>query len=214
MKYRYLLFDLDGTLIDPREGITNSIKYALGKFSIIEKDDDKLKLFIGPPLAQSFAEHYNFSPAESKIAVRFYREYFANKGVYENKLYTDIEFLLRRLNHRKKTCILATSKPEVFAVTILKHLDIQRHFKYIAGSDLDGTRSEKQDLIRHLIEKYQLKRAGTLMIGDRKHDIIGARKNKIDSIGVLYGYGSREELEKERPQYLCETVMEIAEIIK
>jgi phosphoglycolate phosphatase len=214
MEYANLLFDLDGTLTDPCLGITNSIKYSLCKFNITEQDENKLKLFIGPPLENSFTAHYNFSPADAKTAIQYYREYFSEKGMYENRLYDGITTVLQTLNNRSKKCILATSKPEVFAKIILRHFDIQNYFECIAGSNLDGSLSEKEDLIKHIIEKYKLKKAETLMIGDRKYDIIGAKKNGIASIGVLYGYGSREELEQEHPDCLCENVMELLKIIE
>jgi phosphoglycolate phosphatase len=213
MKYSNILFDLDGTLTDSCLGITNSIKYSLGKFDIIEKDDNKLKLFIGPPLENSFAEHYNFSKDDSKIAANYYREYFSEKGIYENKLYDGIDAVLQELNNRSKQCIMATSKPEEFAKLIARHFNLQGYFKYIVGSNPEGTLSEKWEIIKYTIENYKLNKEETIMIGDRKYDIIGAKKNGIDSVGVLYGYGSREELEKEEPKYFCKNVMEIVKII-
>jgi phosphoglycolate phosphatase len=214
MDYINILFDLDGTLTDSGLGITNSVKYSLGKFGIIETDDNKLRLFIGPPLESSFVEYYNFSKDDSKIAVNYYREYFSENGVYENKLYDGIDAVLQELNDRNKNCIIATSKPETFAKEIARYFNIQNYFKYIVGSNLDGTLSEKEDIIKYIIENYKLNKEETIMIGDRKYDIIGAKANGIDSVGVLYGYGSREELEKEEPKYLCKNVMEIVEIIK
>jgi phosphoglycolate phosphatase len=214
MKYINVLFDLDGTLTDPYLGITNSVKYSLNKFDIIEEDDSKLKLFIGPPLEKSFMEYYGFNKNDSRKAVEYYRGYFSEKGVYENKLYDGIKIVLEELNKRNKNCVIATSKPETFANKIIRYFDIQNYFKEIVGSNLDGTLSEKEDIIKYIIEKYKLQRNETVMVGDRKYDIIGANKNGIDSIGVLYGYGTKEELEKENPRYICNNVMEILKMIE
>jgi phosphoglycolate phosphatase len=213
MKYVNVLFDLDGTLTDPYLGMSNSIKYALNKFNIIEEDADKLKLFIGPPLEKSFPEHYNFSDNDIKTAIKYYREYFSEKGIYENKLYAGIVDVLKELNIRNKNCVMATSKPQIFAEKIARYFDIHTYFKYIKGSSLDGTLSEKGDIIKCILENYKFNKSETIMIGDRKYDIIGANKNGIDAIGVLYGYGTREELEKENPKYLCNEVVEILRII-
>jgi phosphoglycolate phosphatase len=214
MKYINILFDLDGTLTDPYSGITNSVKYALNKFDIIEENNTKLKLFIGPPLEKSFLEYYNFSKNDAKTAVEYYREYFSEKGIYENNLYEGIDNVLKELNNRNKNCVIATSKPEVFANKITEYFNINNYFKYIVGSNLDGTLSEKEEIIKYIIEKYRFNKEETIMVGDRKYDIIGANKNGIDAIGVLYGYGTKEELEKERPKYLCTDIMEIITIIE
>jgi phosphoglycolate phosphatase len=213
MKYRNILFDLDGTLSDPYVGITNSIKYSLARFGIFEEDGDKLKLFIGPPLEESFAGQYRFDKANARKAVEYYREYFSEKGIYENTLYPGVENVLRELNASSRTCILATSKPGVFAKRILEYFHLHGYFKYIAGSNLDGTLVEKEDIIKHAIEKNEIPKRETIMAGDRKHDIIGAHRNGIHSIGVLYGYGSREELEKAKPTYLCAGVADILGIV-
>jgi phosphoglycolate phosphatase len=213
MRYTNVLFDLDGTLTDSYGGITNAVKYALRKFNIIEEDDSKLKLFIGPPLESSFMAYCHLSSGDSKTAVGYYREYFSEKGIYENKLYEGIDTVLEELNKRNKKCIVATSKPEIFARKIAQYFKIDNYFEHIVGSNIDGTLSEKEDIIKHIIEKYGFNKNETIMVGDRKYDIIGAHKNRIDSAGVLYGYGTREELEKESPKYLCNTVAEILQII-
>jgi phosphoglycolate phosphatase len=213
MNYINILFDLDGTLTAPYLGITNSVKYSLGKLGITEEDNNKLKLFIGPPLEKSFMEYYSFDKKTVKKAIGYYREYFSEKGIYENTLYEGIENILTELNNKNKNCILATSKPEIFAGKILEYFHISTYFKYIVGSDMEGTFVEKEDIIKHIIEKYKLDKKETIMIGDRKYDIIGANKNGIDSIGVLYGYGSKEELENEKPKYLCTGTMDILKII-
>ena len=213
MKYGSILFDLDGTLTDPYPGIKNSIKYSLRKFNIIEEDDNKLKLFVGPPLEKLFMEYYSFDKSTAQKAVGYYREYFSEKGMYENTLYAGIEDVLKELNGKNIECMVATSKPEIFAQKILAYFRMDIYFKHIVGSDMAGTFVEKEDIIRGIIEKYGLNIRETVMIGDRKYDITGANKNGIDSIAVLYGYGSREELEGESPKYLARSVMELLKIL-
>ncbi|MFP3040838.1 HAD-IA family hydrolase [Treponema primitia] len=212
MAYENILFDLDGTLTDPYLGITNSVKYALEKFNILENDINKLKLFIGPPLEKSFIEYYQFDKNKAKIAIEYYREYFSEKGIYENKLYDNIENLLNDM--KNKNCILATSKPKKFALEILKYFKIDQYFNEIIGSNLDGTLSEKEEIIKYIIEENNLNKTETIMVGDRKYDIIGAHKNNIHSVAVMYGYGSKEELEESKPTYFCKDVMDIIKIIK
>jgi phosphoglycolate phosphatase len=213
MKYHNVLFDLDGTLTDPYEGIANSIKYALNKFNIVEHNDHKLKSFIGPPLEQSFMEYYHFNKNEAKKAIEFYREYYAVKGIYENKLYHGIEVVLKTLNNKNINCIVATSKLEEYAVNVLQHFNIDLYFNYVVGSNLEGTLTEKEEIIKYIIEKYKLEKEKTIMVGDRKYDIIGAKNNGIDSIGVLYGYGTKKELEEAKPTCLCNDINWLLELL-
>jgi phosphoglycolate phosphatase len=213
MKYHHILFDLDGTLTDPYLGITNSVKYALNKFNITEQNDHQLKLFIGPPLEQSFMEYYNFNKNEAKKAIEFYREYYSVKGIYENKLYHGIDTVLEILNNKNRNCIVATSKLEEYAVTVLRHFKIDLYFKRVTGSNLEGTRVEKGEIIKYIIEKDQLEKEKTIMVGDRKYDIIGAKNNGVDSIGVLYGYGTKEELEEVKPTYLCNSIDKLLKLL-
>jgi phosphoglycolate phosphatase len=212
MNYTNILFDLDGTLTDSFLGIANSWKYALKKLNI-EIDTDMLAAFIGPPLEKTFSEYFKFNKENTEIGKKYYREYFSEKGLYENTLYDGIENLLKEINARNKTCILATSKPIVFAEKILKYLNIDTYFKHIVGGNPEGTFAEKDDIIKYIIENYNLNKSETIMVGDRKYDIIGANKNGIKSIGVLYGYGSRAELENENPEYIINSAKEILEII-
>lgn len=212
MSYTNILFDLDGTLTDSFLGIANSWKYALKKLNI-EIDPDILRTFIGPPLEKTFSEYFKFNKENIEIGKKYYREYFSEKGLYENTLYDGIENLLKEINARNKICILATSKPIVFAEKIIKYLNIDAYFKYTVGGNLEGTFVEKEDIIKYIIENYNLKKSETIMVGDRKYDIIGANKNGIKSIGVLYGYGSRAELENENPEYIINSAKEILEII-
>ena len=209
-KYNTVLFDLDGTLTDPAEGIINSVVYALAKFGIDETDKESLKKFIGPPLADSFKDYYGFSEDKTALAIEYYREYFKKSGMFENSVYDGIEKLLILLNDKGKTLIVATSKPEKFAVQILEHFKLDGYFEYIAGSNLDGTRSSKAEVIEYALKKCSIKdKTDAIMIGDRKHDIIGANKMGIDSIGVLFGYGDKEELETAGATYVAKTVEDI-----
>lgn len=202
-KYQYFLFDLDGTLSDPGVGITNSVMYALKKYGIEVGDRSELYSFIGPPLKDSFMRFYGFSEEKALEAVRFYREYFHDRGIFENELYPETADCLKRLKAAGKTIIMATSKPEEFAVRILKHFDIFEYFDYACGATMDETRNKKDEVIAYALK--QAKVTGltqAVMVGDREHDILGAIKNGIDSIGVLCGYGSREELEKAGADYI------------
>lgn len=214
MGYDYLLFDLDGTLTDPAIGITNSVRYALKKYGIEVGDRSELYKFIGPPLWDSFEKYCGFSRAEAQNAVEFYREYFREKGMFENLVYNGIEDLLGLLKANGKILIVATSKPEVFAKQILEHFDIAKYFTYIAGSNLDGTRVKKGEVIRYALESCKVgDLSKAVMIGDREHDIIGAKEAGIDSIGVLFGYGDRNELEKAGADFIADTVADIGRIL-
>ncbi len=193
-RYSNILFDLDGTVTDPKEGITKSILHALDKLNICEPNMDSLTRFIGPPLKVSFREYYNLGDEEIERAIAYYREYFSVRGLFENKVYPGIADMLSFLQMNECTLFVATSKPTVYAKQILSHFGVDRFFSQIEGSGLDGTLSDKSDLIEHMIRTYGLSPRRTVMIGDRKHDIVGARNNQLDSIAVTWGYGSRTEL--------------------
>jgi phosphoglycolate phosphatase len=214
MKYTHILFDLDGTLTDPKQGITKSVQYALSKFNIIEDNLDKLEPFIGPPLAHSFMEMYAFSESEAKTAIAYYREYFQDKGIFDNKLYAGMKELLELLTIQQRVLMVATSKPTVFAERILSYFNIESYFQYTCGSHLDGTRIDKTEIIKHILDEKNLTIDSTLMIGDRKHDIIGAHNNGMASIGVGYGYGSEAELSGIKPTFYVKTVEELIEIFQ
>lgn len=206
-EYKIILFDLDGTLSDPKEGITKSVQYALEKMDIVESDTDKLETFIGPPLQVSFAEYYCFDDMESKRAIYFYRERFKDKGMFENVLYPNISLLLGALRESGFVLVVATSKPTVFAEQIIKYFELEKFFQLIVGSNVDGTRSSKTEIIQYIVDKYtEFNRSDFVMIGDRKHDIIGAKNTGIDSIGVTYGYGSQEEIQGAEPTYIASSV--------
>lgn len=208
-QYSAILFDLDGTLTDPKAGITKSIQYAPCKLDIEESDLDKLEPFIGPPLAESFMEHYGFSEAKAGKAVEYYREYFSERGMYENELYEGMPELLEMLASQNRRMIVATSKPTYFAEKILAHFAIDSYFEYVCGSHLDGTRTDKAEIIGHVLAEKSLEKSGAVMIGDRKFDLIGAHKNGMDSIAAGYGYGTRVELEAVNPTYMVSSVLEL-----
>lgn len=209
MHYPTVLFDLDGTLTDPREGITRSIQFALSKLGIDEPDLSKLEHFIGPPLLQAFMQFYDFDEAKAWEAVNFYRERFKVTGLYENRVFEGVTPLLQMLSGQGRQLYIATSKPWVFAHEIARHFHFAKHFKVIYGSELDGTRTNKVELIAHLMAEEGLDPANTLMIGDRKHDLIGAHRNGLHAAAVGYGFGSREELIAEAPAYHFETLEEM-----
>lgn len=212
--YKHILFDLDGTLTDPGAGITNSVAYALNKFGIVNVDRTELYKFIGPPLKDSFMEFYRFSEEESLRATGYYREYFKDKGIFENSVINGIPEVLAALKRSGKTVVLATSKPEQFAIRILEHFDLLTYFDFVTGSTMDGERSQKADVIRYALEMANIgKKDEVIMVGDREHDINGANRVGIDSIGVLFGYGSREELEKANATYIAETPEDLMRII-
>lgn len=212
--FQSILFDLDGTLTDAAPGITNSVKYALSKFGIDETDDNKLRKFLGPPLISSFMEFYGFSKEKAQKAVEYYRKYFVPHGIFENEVYSGIPKLLQKLKADGKTLIIATSKPETFAVQIAEHFEIDSYFDLIAGSNLDNTRSKKAQVIEYALETLGiLDRAHAVMIGDREHDIKGAKKTGLRSIGVLYGYASPGELENAGADFTANSPEELYTII-
>ena len=207
LPYTTILFDLDGTLTDPKEGITKSIQYALNKMGIVENDLDKLTPFIGPPLLQSFMEFYNFSEEQANQALQYYRERFSVTGLFENEAYEGIEELLKNLKQSNYRLAVATSKPTVFAKRILDHFGLSEYFEVIVGSELDGTRTAKGEVIAEVFKQMNIvEKVHCVMVGDRKHDLIGASENAIDSIGVTYGYGSQQELEEAKATYIVHTV--------
>lgn len=212
--YKYILFDLDGTLTNPEIGITNCVMYALEKFGIKENDRKKLHPFIGPPLTYSFQNFYGLSEEESKQAVAFYRERFSVKGLYENEVYAGVPEMLQRLKEQGKTIILATSKPEEYTIKILKHFDLYKYFDFVAGATMDGSRGEKADVIAYALEISNVEdKSKAVMVGDRNYDVLGAKENGLDSIGVLFGFGDYEELTKAGATYIVETVEDIMKYV-
>jgi phosphoglycolate phosphatase len=198
-----VFFDLDGTLTDPKIGITASIQYALAKFDVPVPTQDELTWCIGPPLHANFRALLGCSDSDADRAVAFYRERFGEVGLFENNLYAGIEDTLMTVAAPGRRLFVATSKPHVYADRIIDHFGLRRHFERVFGSELDGTRVDKSDLLRYALDETSTDPARAMMIGDRKHDMIGAANNGISTIGVLYGYGSREELTTAGAMHLC-----------
>lgn len=197
MSKKYVLFDLDGTLTDPALGITNSVMHALKAFNMEVKKREELYIFIGPPLFDSFVEFCHMTPEQADVAIEKYREYFSVKGLFENEPYDGIDKTLETLKSQGYQLAVATSKPEVYAIEILKHFKLADYFDVICGSELQGRKEDKADVIKKVIEHFNDNNmAHYIMIGDRMHDAIGASKNNMSCIGVTYGYGSKEELQK------------------
>lgn len=211
---KIILFDLDGTLTDPGMGITNSVMYALNRYGIEVSDRTELYKFIGPPLSESFERFYGFSKEESYRAVDVYREYFSVKGLFENEVYEGIEELLKMLKAQGKIICLATSKPEKFAKQILEHFHLDRYFTLIVGSLMNGERTNKAEVIEWVLhclneDSGAWSKEQMVMIGDREHDVIGAHKNDLQVIGVLFGYGDEDELKRAGADGIAESVDEL-----
>jgi len=212
--YDYIFFDLDGTLTDPSLGITNSILYSLERFGIEKPERKALYPFIGPPLIDSYKKYYDFSDEEARRAVDVYREYFRDKGLFENTVYEGIPAMLSALCEAGKHLVLATSKPEEFAVRIMKHFALDGYFDVMAGALMDETRTSKDEVITYAAAKLGLDNvAHAVMIGDREHDVLGAQKNGMDSIGVLWGFGDRHELTAAHATHIVSTVNELTSLL-
>lgn len=209
--YKTVLFDLDGTLTESGIGITRSVAYALKKRGIEETDQKKLDRFIGPPLIDTFQELYGFTEEEARQSVADFREYFSVKGIFENRVYDGAERMLQALQKAGKTCILATSKPEEYAVQIMERFGLVKYFAKICGATMDEKRTDKAAVIAYAMDGTDKDTA--IMVGDREHDVLGARAQGIPCIGVLYGYGSREELEASGADCLAETPEDILQFI-
>ncbi|HDR7612499.1 TPA: HAD family hydrolase [Bacillus mycoides] len=208
--YTTFLFDLDGTLTDPKEGIINSVLYALEKIGIEEVNISELDSFIGPPIQQSFVDRYNMNEIEVERAVFYFREYLKRSGLLENKVYDGIPILLQELKDAGNRLFVATSKPTVFAKQVIEHFQLTSFFEEIVGSNLDGTRIKKEEIIAHILQtNEELQKEEMVMIGDRKHDVIGANSNGIASIGVLYGYGNENELSDAGASHIVKDVEEL-----
>ncbi len=215
MDCKHILFDLDGTLIDNSTGITNSVTYALNKVGILENDRRKLLKFVGPPLPDSFQKYYGFSREDSIKLVVYFQEYYREKGIHECELYDGMRTLLPLLKMEGKTLLVATSKPEVFAREILRSFEVDGCFAYIAGSNMDVSRAEKDLVIAYALESAGISDLSkAVMVGDREHDIIAAKKVGIRCIGVLYGFGSKEELEEAGADHIASSVEELGAILR
>lgn len=206
-----VLFDLDGTLTDPGLGITNSVAHALRRMGRPVPPRQQLYRYIGPPLISSFMEYAGLTEAEARQAVTLYRDYFAPTGIFENAVYEGIPALLGDLRAAGRQVVLATSKPEKFAVQILEHFDLAQYFDVVAGASMDESRTAKADVIALALQRCGAVQA--VMVGDREHDVLGARANGLPCIGVGYGYGSREELLDAGAAAFAETVADLRTLL-
>lgn len=211
---KYILFDLDGTIIDPKQGITKAINYALQKHNILLEEDACLSKFIGPPLRDVIKDSFGFNDEETEDIVVAYREYFSDTGLYECELYEGTRELLIKLKEAGKVLLTATSKPEVYAIKILKQLGLNECFHDICGATLDNSRTSKGSVIRYALTKNNITCIEeVVMVGDRLHDIEGAKENSLTSIGVLYGYGSKEELEVAGANFIAKDATDLYNLI-
>ena len=209
----YLFFDLDGTVTDSKTGIIRSVQHALAHFNVSRADDDLL-YFIGPPLRDSFGKIFEGDTAKAELAVQKYREYYTVTGIFENALYEGIADLLADLRGAGRVLSLATSKPEPFALRILEHFGIASLFDHVAGAELTGPRNSKSSVLRHacgLCGVADMQQC--LMVGDRKYDVLGAHAVGMPCAGVLYGYGSRSELEEAGAECLCDDVPALRQLL-
>lgn len=213
----YFLFDLDGTLTDPKQGITTCVQYALKSFGIDEPDLDKLEPFIGPPLKDSFMQFYGFDEEKAEAAVEKYRERFKDVGLYENAIYVGIDEMLLTLKQNGMHLAVASSKPTVYVERILEHFKIKQYFEVIVGSELDGTRVNKDEVVQEALNRLfkgrVIEKDKVYMIGDRKFDVEGAKAQGIESVGVSYGYGSLEELKEAQADYIVRSVAELEKFL-
>lgn len=210
----YVLLDLDGTITDSSEGIIKCFQYALGTLGIEVEDPKELEQYIGPPLDESFRVGFGMDEDMVQRAIALYRERYLPTGIYENKLYPGMERALERLKEAGKTLIVATSKPEHMAVRVLKHFGVDGLFDGICGADSDTNRNKKDEIIRYALDKFGVTDlSNVIMVGDRKYDVIGAKKCGLSCMGVLYGFGNREELEEAGAVMIAETVEDMAELL-
>ena len=207
-----IFFDLDGTLTDSAPGIIHSVQYALKKYGI-EAEENDLRSFIGPPLVHSFQDRFGFDHDKALEAVAYYREYFTAGGMFENSVYPGVEEMLQKLKEDGLMLAVATSKPELFSKQILEHFALTRYFDFIGGAAMDETRTTKVEVLSYALQELQVDPAKAVMIGDRENDMEAASLLGTESIGVLYGYGSKEELANAGAKVFAETPMDICRII-
>jgi len=215
MSWDVVLFDLDGTLTDSGLGVANGVLYTLEKMGLPKPSDVELKKYLGPPLWTSFQEYAGIAESDTPEAVRLYREYYNETGAFENSVYPGIPELLTKLNDQGKRLAVATSKVDYAALAILRHFNLNHHFEVIAGSDETGElRGTKALVIEHALAELAIPAgAAIVMIGDREHDILGAKSHGIPGIGVLYGYGDREELESAGALEIASEVSDLASVL-
>ncbi|MDE7164872.1 MAG: HAD family hydrolase [Clostridiales bacterium] len=209
-----ILFDLDGTLTDSFEGIANAALYALENLGVNSYTKADLNFFIGPPIFNSFGKIFNGDETQVSRAVTLYREYFSERGWKENRVYDGVKQMLHQLKDMGKTMAVATSKPEHFSRRITEHFGLNEYFVFVAGASMDTSRAQKAQVIEYAISNTGFDKTKTLMIGDRNHDILGAKSNGLKSMGVLYGYGDMAELTEAGADYIAATPAEVVKIIR
>lgn len=213
MGYKYVFFDFDGTLSDSKEGVIDGVIYTLSHYGISVEDREALVKYVGPPLIESFSEYFE-DREEAERAVARFREYYRDKGVFQNEMFAGIDLLLKRLKDKGRILIVATSKLEKFAKMILQDFGIFEYFDFVAGHNEEKGLNSKEDVIKHAIKELEIDGISeAVMVGDRKYDIIGAKAVGMDSVGVLFGYGGREELEEYGATYIAETVEDIEKYV-
>lgn len=213
-KYKYLLFDMDGTITDSYDAVTRSFIYALEYYGIKVKEGERLDFILGPPLRQSFENHYGFTPEKAVEATEKYRERYQKYFLKEHKIFDGVKNLLSDLNKCGFKNILATSKPEVSARKILEHFNLNKYFYYISGASLDSSRDTKEKVLEHIFDELKIPdKSKAIMIGDRKYDMMGAKHMNIDALGVTYGYGTRQELEAYNPVYIADNCKQIYDFL-
>lgn len=212
-KYKFIAFDLDGTLTDPEAGLTSGFAYALTKMGLPYEDKKSLCRFIGPPLKRELCSVYNLSDSDGEECVRLFREYFSVYGWWDNRLYDGIPEMLEKLKADGKVLVLATSKPEVFAKKILRLFDIEKYFDFVGAATLDHSRVEKTEILEYALAAVGAEKKSSILIGDRIYDAIGAKSAGIDSIGVLWGHGAKAEIESADFTYMASRVSDIIKIL-
>ena len=209
--YKAIFFDLDGTLTESGEGITKSVQYALEKIGKPEEDLEKLKVFGGPPLMQQFMKYAGVDEATGRKAVEFYRERYEVKGIYENHPYESVEEMLQELKRKGYILAVASSKPEYYVTQILDYFKLSSYFDVVVGSEMNGARTSKSEVIEEALKRINMsdKRNEVLMVGDKEHDVLGARAAGLDCVAVAYGYGTQEELTEANPLKIVDSVDEL-----
>lgn len=209
--YKAIFFDLDGTLTESGEGITKSVQYALEKLGKPEEDLDKLRVFIGPPLMEQFMKYADVDETEARRAVEYYRERYAVKGIFENRPYDGVENLLRELKGKGYILAVASSKPEYYVTKILDYFNLSSYFEVVVGSEMNGARTSKTEVIEEALKRLNMsdRRKEVLMVGDKEHDVLGARAARLDCVAVGYGYGTKEELTAAQPLKIVASIEEL-----
>mgnify|MGYP002584534182 FL=1 len=209
--YKAIFFDLDGTLTESGEGITKSVQYALEKIGKAEEDLEKLKVFVGPPLMEQFMKYAGVDEATGRKAVEFYRERYEVKGIYENHPYEGVEEMLQELKRKGYILAVASSKPEYYVTQILDYFKLSSYFDVVVGSEMNGARTSKSEVIEEALKRINMsdKRNEVLMVGDKEHDVLGARAAGLDCVAVAYGYGTQEELTEANPLKIVDSVDEL-----